>query len=50
MNGGPPITRRHGLLRDEEWRDALAANFNGLIPDRPPVTWLVLRDGSAQPS
>ena len=24
------------LLRDEEWRDALAANFNGLIPAWPP--------------
>ena len=24
------------LLRDEEWRDALATNFNGLIPDWPP--------------
>jgi AraC-like DNA-binding protein len=26
----------HGLLCDDEWRDALAANFNGLIPDLPP--------------
>jgi AraC-like DNA-binding protein len=26
----------HELLRDDEWRHALAANFNGLIPDRPP--------------
>ena len=25
----------HELLRGDEWRDALAANFNGLIPDRP---------------
>jgi AraC-like DNA-binding protein len=24
------------LLRDDEWRNALASNFNGLIPDRPP--------------
>jgi AraC-like DNA-binding protein len=23
----------HELLHDDEWRDALAANFNGLIPD-----------------
>jgi AraC-like DNA-binding protein len=26
----------HDLLHDDEWRDALAANFNGLIPDWPP--------------
>jgi AraC-like DNA-binding protein len=26
----------HELLRDDQWRDALAANFNGLIPDLPP--------------
>jgi AraC-like DNA-binding protein len=26
---------RHDLLRGDEWRDALASNFNGLIPDRP---------------
>jgi AraC-like DNA-binding protein len=25
----------HDLLRDDEWRHALAANFNGLIPDQP---------------
>ena len=26
----------HELLHDDEWRDALAANFNGLIPDLLP--------------
>jgi AraC-like DNA-binding protein len=25
----------HELLREDEWRDALASNFNGLIPDSP---------------
>ncbi len=28
----------HELLHDDEWRDALAANFNGLIPDLLPDT------------
>ena len=26
----------HELLRDDDWRDALASNFNGLVPDRLP--------------
>jgi AraC-like DNA-binding protein len=26
----------HDLLCDDEWRDALAANFNGLVPDHRP--------------
>jgi AraC-like DNA-binding protein len=26
---------RHDVLRGDKWRDALASNFNGLIPDRP---------------
>lgn len=30
------MAQGHDLLRDDEWRDALAANFNGLIPDPPP--------------
>jgi AraC-like DNA-binding protein len=30
------MAKGHGLLCDDEWRDALAANFNGLIPDLPP--------------
>jgi AraC-like DNA-binding protein len=30
------MAERHELLRDDEWRDALAANFNGLIPDMQP--------------
>lgn len=27
------MAQGHDLLRDDEWRDALASNFNGLIPD-----------------
>jgi len=30
------MARGHNLLRDDEWRDALASNFNGLVPDQPP--------------
>jgi AraC-like DNA-binding protein len=29
------LANGHDLLRDDQWRDALAVNFNGLIPDRP---------------
>jgi AraC-like DNA-binding protein len=36
LNGGPPMAKGHDLLRDDEWRDALASNFNGLIPDWQP--------------
>src|ERR1700729_1564509 len=36
LNGGSRMAEAPELLRDEEWRDALAATFNGLIPDWPP--------------
>jgi AraC-binding-like domain len=36
LNGGLLMAEGHDLLRDDEWRDALAANFNGLVPDWQP--------------
>ena len=29
------MTSKHDVLRGDEWSDALAANFNGLVPDPP---------------
>jgi AraC-like DNA-binding protein len=29
------LANGHDVLRDDQWRDALASNFNGLIPDAP---------------
>jgi hypothetical protein len=46
-NGGSPMAEGHELLRDDEWRIALAANFNGLI-QTGRGTWPVPRAGSAR--